>query len=207
MVRINSFLSISALLFCFAAHSSAAVITINFDGVADLSDASSLYSADGVNISSGFILVSGAFGGSLNELEFPPRSGEGVFLNDSDTTTLTFLNPITSFEAFFTYGGPITINFYDSSDSLLTTILSGFSTNVALSGDPGSSPNEQLIATGLASATRAEILATSADFTLDDLTFEIVETPGGSEVPEPATLSLAGGTLALLLYRFKKSSR
>ena len=179
----------------------AASTTIDFEGVADSTAANSLYSGLGLTFSGGLVVISGAFGGSLNEAEFPPQSGAGVFLNDADTTTISFLNPITSFSAFFTYGGPVTLNFYNASNALLTSVLSTFNTNVALSGDPGSLPNEELAVASLASATRLDLLIPNADFTMDDLTVNSANVVD----PEPATLSLAAiGILLLVLCRQRR---
>lgn len=179
-----------------------AVVTIDFEGVADSTAADLLYTAQGVTFSSGVVVVAGGFGGSLNEIDYPPRApGQAVFLNDSNTTTLQFSQAILSFSGFFTYGGPLTLNFYDGTNSLLTTLTSGFSTNVATAGDPGSAPNEELAVAALSNAIRVEILAPSVDFTLDDLTFETV---GTGVVPEPGSvvLVLTGtGALAALARR------
>ena len=177
---------------------SAASVTVDFEGISDLTAVNNIYAGSGITFSGGSVYVSGAFGGSLNESEFPPRSGIGVFLNDANTTSILFASPINSFQGFFTYGGPLTLNFYDSGNTLLTSILSGFSANLALSGDIGSLPNEELLAAMLANATRLEILAPNADFTLDDLT---INTSDVSSVPEPASFALAAAGIAWMAWR------
>lgn len=177
---------------------SAASVTLDFEGINDLTPVNNIYAGSGITFSGGSVYVSGAFGGSLNESEFPPRSGIGVFLNDANATTVLFSSPINSFRGFFTYGGPLTLNFYDSGNTLLTSILSGFSANLALSGDIGSLPNEELIAAMLADAIRLEILAPNADFTLDDLT---INTSDVSSVPEPASFALAAAGIAWMAWR------
>jgi hypothetical protein len=133
-------------------------------------------------------------------VDFPPLPpGQAVFLNDADTTALSFSQPILSFSGYFTYGGPITLNFYGAGNTLLTTLTSAFQTNVATAGDPGSSPNELIAAPNLADAVRVDILAPNTDLTLDDLTFT---TAGGpAPVPEPATGLLIIPAAALLLAR------
>src|SRR5262245_41416212 len=98
-------------------------ITIDFEGVPDSSPAGSLYSAEGVTFSSGVVVVSAAFGGTLNEIDFPPAPpGQAVFLNEADVTTLAFSQPLLAFSGLFTYGGPITINLYAAGNTLLTTL-------------------------------------------------------------------------------------
>ncbi len=191
----------SVLLLLAAVSAPAATITVDFEGLADSSPVGNFYAAQGVTFSTGIILLSGAFGGSLNEAEFPPNSLASVFVNESGTTTVSFITPITFFRGFFTYGGPLTLNFYDAGNTLLTSILSGFSANLALSGDPGSVPNELLTAAVLANATHLDILAPNADFTLDDLQFETVDGNVGA-VPEPSTFFLLlGGAAALAVLR------
>src|SRR4051794_37955723 len=83
------------------------IMSIDFEAVPDSTSVGTLYAGQGVTFSSGIIVVSGAFGGSLNELDFPPHGpGQAVFLNETDTTTLTFSPSILSFSGYFTYGGP-----------------------------------------------------------------------------------------------------
>jgi hypothetical protein len=193
--RVAVFLSVAFL--CIS-QTRAASVTLDFEGMSDYSPADNIYALSGITFSSGLVVVSGAFGGSLNESEFPPRSGAGVFLNDADTTTLLFASAITSFQGYFTYGGPLTLNFYNASDVLLTSILTGFSANLALSGDIGSLPNEELAAAVLADATRLDILAPGTDFTLDDVT---VSANDASGVPEPATWLLVGAGVMFAVLR------
>src|SRR5262245_22391453 len=104
---------------------------IDFEGIADSTSAATLFAAQGVTFSSGIVVVSGAFGGTLNELDFPPLiPGQGVFLNDADVTSLFFSGGILSFSGSFTYGGPITLNFFGPDNTLQTTLTSAFSTNI-----------------------------------------------------------------------------
>jgi hypothetical protein len=204
MPKFTAVLRAIIVLVILRSASNAALVTIDFDGMSDGLSASGLYTSNGVTISSGSIAVSGLFGGSLNEMEFPPRSGEGVFLNDSDTTIFTFSTPIQLFDAYLTYNSAVAIHFYESSNNLLTSIFSGFQTNTGLSGEVGSAPNERFFTAGLANASRLEIVVSGADFTLDDLSFEFVANHGGMEVPEPGSQTLAWAALALMLYNSRK---
>ena len=209
------FCNLSAVLFSallLSPEAQCAPITINFDGVADFTGAPGLYSSNGVDFSGGNVFVSAVFGGGLNELEFPPRSAEGVFVNDANETTITFASAIISFQAFFTYGGPVNIGFYDSSNTLLNSLASQYLTNLAISGDPGSSPNEELSINNLSGVTYARILATGADFAMDDLTVVFGsggggEGGGGPVIPEPSTVVLTGAAVVYLVVRARKYSR
>jgi hypothetical protein len=185
--------------------------TIDFEGVPDGTSAATLYAPLGVTFSSGIVLVSGAFGGSLNEVDFPPVApGQAVFVNEADLTTLDFSSSILSFSANFTYGGPITLNFYGPLNTLLTTLTSAFQTNIASGGDPGSSSNEALSVSGLVDVQRVEILVPGADFTMDNLIFTTASTPS-TPAPEPSSLILisiagVGHFLARLVLRRAGSS-
>jgi hypothetical protein len=175
----------------------AGTVTIDFEGVLDSTPAGVLYAGQGVTFSSGLVLVSGASGGSLNEFDYPPMvPGQAVFVNDADTTQLTFSQPLQSFSGYFTYGGPLVLNFYGAGNTLLTVSTSAFATNV------GNSPNELISAPNLADAVRVDILAPGTDFTLDDLTFT---TSSDTAVPEPGTgiLVFSVGAVFFLARRYR----
>jgi hypothetical protein len=189
-MRFPRLAGIAVLTLSLSIPSFAGLVVIDFEGVADSTSAAGLYVGSGVDFSSGIIAVSGQFGGVLNEVDFPPVApGQAVFLNDADTTILTFSSPILSFSGMFTYGGPLSLEFYDAGNQLLTSLSSAFSTNIATGGDPGSAPNEVLDPGPLADAVRVEIHARLTDFALDNLTFETVN--GTVIIPEPGTFLLA----------------
>jgi hypothetical protein len=109
---------------------------------------------------------------SLNEFEFPPHSGANVVFDSGGAMTITFSSPIQSFAGYFTYSVPLTIQALGSTGSQIVSASSRFSSNEALSGVPGSSPNEliqldsgggisQIVITGSQSGT---------SFVLDDAT-------------------------------------
>jgi hypothetical protein len=103
-----------------------------------------------------------------------------------------------SFGGFFTYFVPVRLSAYDSADALVDSTMSLFATNLALSGDPASAPNEliQISFGGGISRVLIEGDLFGASFTLDDATYEHIAV---SEVPEPATfwLLLSAGVLVL----------
>jgi hypothetical protein len=82
--------------------------------------------------------------------------------------------------------------------------LSAFSSNLALSGDPGSSPNELLalnFPAGISSVTIAGDPAGSS-LVLDDLTYQ----PSSNNTPEPKSIFLfLTGAFALTAIRLKRN--
>ena len=121
----------------------------------------------------------------LNELEFPPHSGTNVALDDGGPISIAFDNPISSFSGFFTYDELLTLAAFDALDDQVATATSLFSSNDALFGETGSSPNEFLqvsFAAGISSITIAGDPA-GESFVMDDISFT-------STAAEPASLLL-----------------
>lgn len=135
-------------------------------------------------------------GVSLNEFEFPPRSGSVVVFDDGGAITINFATPVSSVGGYFTYVAGLSFSAFDSSNNLLGTDLASFASNLALSGDPGSSPNEFLSFTSSGGLIARVVIAgdpAGGSFTMDDLTIDV-----GNTVPEPKTLALLmGGLLGL----------
>jgi len=170
---------------------------IDFEGLTDGDSVTNQYSGLGVSFSNAMALTAGI---SLNEFEFPPFSGFNVVFDDAGEMTLNFTAPVLDAGGYFTYLVPLALSFFDAHDNLEGTVISAFSSNLALSGDTGSSPNEFL---NFASASGISKLVITGDpaggsFTMDNLT----ATP--SSVPEPATLMLLGsGLLGITGYRLR----
>jgi len=107
-----------------------------------------------------------------------------VVSDNGGPITIDFVNPIVSFGGFFTYLEPLTLAGFDAADIQVATASSAYSTNDALFGDPGSSPNESLaihFPSGMVSVTITGGQA-GGSFALDDATYR-------TKVPEPNTLS------------------
>jgi hypothetical protein len=125
---------------------------------------------------------------SLNEFEFPPHSGSNVAFDDGGLISIAFASPILSFGAYFTYSEPLTLAALDSTSVQVATALSLFSSNLALSGDSGSSPNEFLqvsFASGISAVTiTGDPLGGS--FVMDDVMYTTPE----AAVPEPSSIIL-----------------
>jgi hypothetical protein len=186
----------AAAFLCAAALASAnaSAVSIDFETLADGAVVTNQFA--GVTFSNATALKSGF---SLNEVEFPPHSGSVVVFDDGGPMTLLFSSPVTQVSAFFTYVAPLTLTAWDAFDVALGSVLSLFSTNAALSGDPGSAPNEFLelaFASGIAKLTVSGD-AGGGSFVLDDLSF----TPTTLSVPEPGTAALTAIALAGLLAR------
>ena len=167
---------------------------IDFEGLSDSEIVTTQFLSLGLTFEHTIALTAGI---SLNEFEFPPRSGSNVVFDDGGPITISFTAPMSGVGAYFTYLTALTLSFYNNLDVLLGTATSAFSTNLALSGDPGSSPNEHLLLADTPGIFKVVITGdpdAGGSFTMDDLTL--------TSVPEPATLILLG--CGLIGIAFKK---
>lgn len=138
---------------------------ISFDALPDGTPVTTQYS--GLVFTNAAIARSGV---SLNELEFPPRSGANVVFDSAGAMTIAFSPAVSRFIAYFNYRVPITIQAFDSNSLAVGTATSAFSSNLVITGSPGSSPNEFLQVTAAAGITRVTITGdvAGASFTMDD---------------------------------------
>lgn len=171
----------------------ATTITIDFESFNDsdivTNQLPDLTFADTIILSSGI---------SLNEFEFPPHSGSNVASDNGGPITIDFANPTDMVAGYFTYTEPFTLTAFDSTDTEVASASSAFSNNEAISGDPGSSPNEYIgvsWAAGISSVT-LEADPNGGSFTLDDLTYDGVQT---ASTPEPSSLMLFMGAAGVAL--------
>ena len=168
-----------------------APVVLDFESLSDLESVTNQF--PGLTFTETIALEAGI---SLNEFEFPPVSGNLVVSDDFGPIEIFFGTPVISFGGFFTYLVPLTLFAFDGTDTLVATEFSLFSTNLALSGDVGSSPNEFLSVFHGAGISRVLIEGDpfGASFTLDDATYEVI--------PEPGSLWLfAGGLFAFVCGR------
>jgi hypothetical protein len=179
----------SAILLLFSQNLAQAGVLLNFDGLADSTGLTTQF--PGLTFSSAAVITSGI---TLNELEFPPHSGNNVVFDDGGPMTISFAPPVQSFSGYFTYSEPLTIRAFNASSVQVATVASHFSSNEALSGVPGSSPNESLQVSSSGGIARVTLTADPAgsSFTLDDLSY----TGFSTSVP---TLSPLGLLLAAIL--------
>lgn len=166
-------------------------ITLDFEGFADSTSLTSQY--PGFLFSGSNILTAGL---SLNDLEYPPRSGANVAGNSGGPITILFTVPVLTFGGYFTYSSALTVEAFDSLNQSIGTASSGFTSNFVSSGN---TPNEHLQLSFVGGISNITISGTS--FTLDDLT---VTTPDITSVPEPASgVLILSGLIACVYYRRK----
>ncbi len=181
-----------AFVLMLTAASRGSATTIDFEGFPDSTILTNQYA--GVTFSNAIILTAGI---SLNEFEFPPHSGANVVADNVGPMAITFANPVTSFSGYFTYAEPLIVQALNAANVEVASATSLFSTNDALFGDPGSSPNEFIQVAFESGISNVTITGgpNGESFTLDDVAYS-------SPTPEPAILSLilAGG-LGLVVFR------
>lgn len=185
----RAFFLIAALLLCATASAVADPITLNFESLKDNTKVTTQFA--GLTFTNATALTAGV---TLNELEFPPKSGSNVVFNDGGAMTITFTAPLLSFEAYFTYDSRLTITAFDDKGNQIGSLSSQFLNNLALSGGAGSKPNELLSLSSVAGITKI-VISTTGSFVLDDLKYNAQAAP----VPEPTTLALMLGGGAFLL--------
>jgi hypothetical protein len=145
----------------------------------------------GVVFSGATILTAGI---SLNETEFPPHSGTNAAFDDGKPVTLAFLFPVAGFSAYFTHLSPLTLSYYDSLGNLGGSVQSAFSSNLVLSGDSGSMPNELLTLSSASGFSRVVMEGDpgGSSFVFDDVTFHAVGEPAGFFLLGAALCGFAG---------------
>jgi hypothetical protein len=174
---------------------SAGSITLDFEGFPDSTILTTQYA--GLTFTNAIILTAGI---SLNEFEFPPHSGVNVASDNNGPITIDFASPITSFSGYFTYVEPLTLAGFDSTDTEVTSAASAFSSNDALFGDPGSSPNEfiQISYAGGISSVTVTGDPNGGSFVMDDVAYSTV-------APEPASCYLVLAAGGFIVIRLRKN--
>jgi len=173
--------------------------TIDFEGLSDSTTIGGTYSGLGVVFSNAVALSAGI---SLDEAEFPPRSGISVATDLTGAITLTFSTPVTSFLGYFTYASALSL-VGTLSGSTVSTANSAFSSNFVSSGH---APNELLQLTSAGGIGQITITGDphGGSFVVDDITFSTVTNAG---TPEPATWALIGAGLLSVAIRRSRVSR
>jgi len=143
-VRLYSFRAVviaAALVWMSVPGRSATVVgdnTLTFEGIGNGQDIGTFY--PGVEFTNAIALVAG---GSLDAAEFPPPSGVTVATSADIPMEIRLESPVNDFSARFTHTDPLTVVF-TLNEGVLGTVSTQFDDNLALSGDPGSHPNETL---------------------------------------------------------------
>ena len=140
---------------------------LTFEGYADSTVLTNQYT--GAVFSNAIVLTRGI---TLNELELPPHGGNNVLSDNGGPITIAFSSGVSAFSGYFTYGVPLTLQAYDSTNHLLTSTNSAFTNNEVLSGALGSQPNELLQVSSATSIYKVVIAgsAQGASFVVDDVT-------------------------------------
>lgn len=164
-----------------SAHTAqAAPVVIDFEGLTDTELVTNQYLvAFGITFDGATALLRGALpvGGSLNELDFPPHSGDAVvFESASGGITVTFATPALSIGGFFTYNAQVTLTAYLGAN-VVDSVTSLFSDNIGTGVNP---PNEFITVSSPGGITSLTIVGDSAggSFVLDDFSAENVPEPG-----------------------------
>lgn len=180
-------IALFGLLGLLSAHSAHALNPVDFEGLPDGTPLTTQVA--GATFSNAVVLSSGI---SLNEFEFPPHSGVSVASDNGGTMQIVFNTAVVELSAFFTYAVPLTLTGFDAGGQSVAVAASLFSSNLALSGDVGSSANERISLAAAAGISRLVIAgdAFGASFVIDDL--------AATAVPEPATYALMFGGLWLV---------
>ena len=167
---------------------------ITFEGFPDSTLLTNQY--PGLTFSNTIILSAGI---SLNEFEFPPFSGVNVASDNGGPISIAFASPVLSLGGYFTYSELLTLQAFDASDNLVAYVTSAFANNEALSGDPGSTPNEFLAVSFPSGIAFAIITADplGGSFALDDLTY----TPVTTAISEPTSVVLFLSVIAIPLAK------
>lgn len=196
-MRKSLFCIIALLVVFFTLTKKAHTLFIDFETLSDGDMVTTQF--PGLSFSKATVMTAGI---SLNEFEFPPHSGSNVVFDDGGTMTIDFSTPMTDVGGYFTYSTELTLSFFDVFFNLAGTITSAFNSNLALSGDTGSSPNEFLNFAWALGISRMSIEGDplGGSFTMDDLQ--------GTPVPEPSSLLfLATGLAGIIGWSFRKMKR
>jgi len=140
---------------------------LTFEGLLDSTVLTNQYA--GVTFSNAIILTAG---NSLDEFEAPPHAGTNVASDNTGPMTIGFASPVRSFSGYFTYGVPLSIQAFGSSNNPVGAAASAYPDNEAISGISGSHANELLQVASAAGIYKVVIAgsAQGASFTVDDIT-------------------------------------
>jgi hypothetical protein len=171
-------IAVVALFVVFVGVTGTQAYTIDFEDLPDSTVVTDQYQAFGVQFARATGITAGF---SLLEWEFPPHSGSTVVFDDGGPITMLFSNPVASFGAYFTYMSPLMVSFVDSAGQVIAQLSSACGSNLALSGDEDSLPNEFISFASALGISKVIIAGdgAGASFTMDDvmITTEIQEPP------------------------------
>ena len=173
-------------------------VVLDFEGFPDFTSLTNQY--PGVTFVDATVIST-----SLDDAEFPPHSGVSVVFDNGGPISIIFSQPVVVVGGYFTYTTQVTFTAFYGITQVAST-QSAFNNNLAISGDPGSAPNENLQLGNPGGITEATATGDPAgtSFVLDDLYYQPAQL---SSVPEPGTLFLAVSGIGLILFCFYRSRR
>ena len=167
---------VSLVVLCCATSACGSVL-LDFETLSDSEVVTTQYS--GLTFSNAIAVKAGV---SLNEFDFPPKSGKNVVSDNSGPMRVDFDVPVASVGGFFTYIIPLMLTAFDSSNMVLGSAASLYTENFLSSGNP---PNELLQLT-FPNISYVTITGdpNGSSFTLDDLSYDV------TVIPEPTTCAI-----------------
>ncbi len=165
------------LLVSFFITPPAQATLVTFEGLSDNLSLSN--EVPGLIFNGATVLTAGI---SLNEFDFPPKSGDNVASALSGLLEITFSDLMDTVSGYFSYTSPLTLSIYNTGGDLLASTQSAGANNLG---------SNELIS--LSSHGIALLRINSNDhFTLDDLSYNT------TSIPEPATTVLLSiGAIAI----------
>jgi PEP-CTERM motif len=179
----------------FSVKAEAAPVLIDFESLADFDAVTNQFAADGILFTGATALLTGSVGGSLNEFDFPPASGNAVVFNSDTDLRIDFATGASSVSALFTYLDNVTLTAFNGA-----TVLG----SVAGSFAGGNLGSNELLDFAFAGVITHVILSSSngaGSFVLDDLRFNTIDDTAPVPEPATATLFLIGAGAALVARR------
>ncbi len=134
-------------------------------------------------------------GVSLNEFDFPPKSGDNVAAALTGLLEITFVDLMDTVSGYFSYADSLTLSIYDANGGLLAS---------AQSAGAGNLGGNELITLGGQGIAMLQVTSSSG-FTLDDFSYDI------NSIPEPEIIFLfiigAIGMWVLKFFRIRSDPR
>ena len=184
--------TIAMLAFSSIASLNAGIITFTFESLSEGDILSTQFSSLQLNVTGDPVVLTA--GSLLNEIDFPPRSGNNVLADLGGPILFLFTSPVQSVSAYFTYGVALRLEAF---------AFNGASLQVKTSDGVSNLGSSELIEfAGLPQdigSLRVSGAPSGASFTIDDLTV--------TSVPEPSALYLLLFSLVPVLRHVRARGR